>query len=105
MDRSLEGAYNFGPDGESCVTNGELADLFCDAWGESASWRFEGDGGPHEANFLKLDISKSKAVLGWEPKWGIRAAVEKTVEYAKASSSVLPEADPQGWAIYRSLRG
>ncbi|MDR0331100.1 MAG: CDP-glucose 4,6-dehydratase [Chitinispirillales bacterium] len=85
-DRSLEGAYNFGPDDGSCVTNGELVDLFCAAWGKGASWRAEGGGGPHEANFLKLDISKSKAVLGWKPMWGIKTAVEKVVEFAKAGT-------------------
>ena len=85
-DKTLEGAYNFGPDDESCVTTGDLASLFCAAWGYGAAWRVQGDGGPHEANFLKLDCSKSKAVLGWKPRWDIRAAVEKTIEFAKADS-------------------
>jgi CDP-glucose 4,6-dehydratase len=82
-DKSFEGAYNFGPDDESCVTNGELADLFCEVWGGGASWKAQGDGGPHEANFLKLDSSKSKTALGWKPVWDIRTAVEKTAEFAK----------------------
>jgi len=85
-DKSFEGAYNFGPDDESCVTTGELAGLFCAAWGHGAAWRVQGDGGPHEANFLKLDCSKAKAVLGWKPCWDIQTAVEKTVEYAKVQS-------------------
>jgi CDP-glucose 4,6-dehydratase len=84
--KSLEGAYNFGPDEESCVTTGTLADLFCNAWGKNASWAAENDGGPHEANFLKLDCSKAKAVLGWKPEWDIKTAVEKVVEFAKAGS-------------------
>jgi len=81
----IEGAYNFGPDEESCVTNKELAALFCNAYGGGASWRAaEERGGPREANFLKLDSSKSKSVLGWKPRWNIKTAVEKTVEFAKA---------------------
>jgi CDP-glucose 4,6-dehydratase len=84
--KSLEGAYNFGPDYSSCVSTGKLADLFCGCWGPGASWETQGDGGPHEANFLKLDCSKAKAVLGWKPRWGIQKAVEKTVEFAKAES-------------------
>ena len=51
------GCYNVGPDDCDCVTTGELADLFCRYWGGRASWRSEPDGGPHEANFLKLDLS------------------------------------------------
>ena len=85
-DKSFEGAYNFGPDDRSCVSTGELVRLFCNTWGNDASWRVRGDGGPHEANFLKLDCSKSKAVLGWKPRWDITAAVEKTVEFARAAT-------------------
>lgn len=82
----LAGAYNFGPGEESCVTTGRLAELFCSAWGQGASWTVRDDKGPHEANFLKLDCSRAKAVLGWRPRWGIEAAVEKTVEFARAAS-------------------
>jgi CDP-glucose 4,6-dehydratase len=84
--KSLEGAYNFGPDENSCVSTGQLADLFCSAWGWGASWIAQEDRGPHEANFLKLDCSKAKTVLGWKPSWSIKTAVEKTVEFAKNSA-------------------
>jgi len=86
-DKTLQGAYNFGPDDEGCVTTGKLASLFCNAWGLCASWQVHGDGGPHEANFLKLDCSKAKAVLGWKPCWNIQTAVEKTVEFAKINNN------------------
>jgi CDP-glucose 4,6-dehydratase len=84
--KSLAGAYNFGPDDSSCVSTGKLADLFCGCWGPEASWETQSDGGPHEANFLKLDCSKAKAVLGWKPRWDIQTAVEKTVTFARAAS-------------------
>jgi CDP-glucose 4,6-dehydratase len=84
-DKSLEGAYNFGPDESACVSTGTLAELFCDCWGLNASWDNQGDNGPHEANFLKLDCSKAKAALGWKPRWDIKTAVEKVVEFAKAA--------------------
>jgi CDP-glucose 4,6-dehydratase len=85
-NKALEGAYNFGPDHESCVATGDLTGLFCASWGSGAAWKVQGDGGPHEANFLKLDCSKSKAVLSWKPRWNIKTAVEKTVEFAKIQS-------------------
>jgi CDP-glucose 4,6-dehydratase len=86
-DRGMEGAYNFGPGDGDCVANWELAAMFCRAYGDGVSWRVaEEANGPHEANFLKLDSSKAKAVLGWKPLWSIGAAVEKAVEFAKADT-------------------
>ena len=85
-DKVLEGAYNFGPDDESCVTTEKLVSLFCDVWGSGSVCRVQEDDGPHESNFLKLDCSKSKTVLRWKPHWDIRAAVEKTVEFAKVKT-------------------
>lgn len=83
----LQGAYNFGPDDESCVTTGELAALFCTAWGNGAQWKTETEHGPHEANFLKLDNTKAKNVLKWHPHWSIKTAVDKVVEWEKSLES------------------
>jgi CDP-glucose 4,6-dehydratase len=85
-DKKTEGAYNFGPDDESCLSTGELAELFCLGWGNGASWKSQGDGGPHEANYLKLDCAKAKKFLGWNPRWNIKTAVNKTVEFAKCGT-------------------
>ena len=85
-DKTFEGAYNFGPDDESCVSTGNITELFCKAWGKDASWRVQGDGGPHEAGFLKLDCSKAKTVLNWKPFWDIKTAVDKVVEFSKLNS-------------------
>ena len=41
------------------------------------------DGGPHEANFLKLDCSKLKSTFGWKPRWNLDTAMEKVVEWSK----------------------
>ncbi|GMO69991.1 MAG: CDP-glucose 4,6-dehydratase [Treponemataceae bacterium] len=84
VNKELAGNYNFGPNEESCVTTGALTELFCDAWGENICWTSQGDGGPHEANYLKLDCSKARNVLGWKPQWDIKTAVEKTVEFSKS---------------------
>lgn len=83
-DGKYAGNYNVGPDEQDAVSTGEVATLFCDAWGNGASWRHQGDNGPHEANFLKLDCSKIKNVLGWRPEWKIKQAVEKAVEWYAA---------------------
>lgn len=87
-DKKYAGSYNFGPDDESCVTTGELATLFCETWGAGANWKnVSEENAPHEANFLKLDCSKSKSLLGWYPKCGIKEAIQKIVEWEKAVKS------------------
>ncbi len=75
--------YNVGPDEKDNLCTGELVDLFVKTWGEGLKWINRYDGGPHEANFLKLDCSKIKNMLGWKPCWGIEKAIEKTVEWSK----------------------
>lgn len=83
-DGAFAGWYNVGPDDCDCVTTGTLVDLFCSKWGQGQTWENRFVGGPHEANFLKLDCSKLKHTFGWQPRWNISDAVEKTVEWTKA---------------------
>ena len=83
-DRSKAGYYNVGPDESDAVTARRLAELFGDKWGEGFTFEEKSDGGPHEANYLKLDCSKIKVRLGWAPVWSIDTAIEKTVEWTKA---------------------
>lgn len=82
-DRSFAGYYNVGPDDSDCLKTGRLVDLFCEAWG-GITWVNQYDGGPHEANFLKLDCSKVKTVFGWRPTWNVEEAIQRTVEWSKA---------------------
>lgn len=85
-DKKYAGFYNVGPDDADCVTTGTLVNLFCERWGENLQWINRYDGGPHEANFLKLDCSKIKGTFGWRPRWGVKEAVAKTVEWSKVYS-------------------
>ena len=87
-NKKMEGAYNFGPDEENCLTTGDLAKLFCLSWGRNATWKAQADNGPHEANYLKLDCSKAKTILGWKPLWNIKEAVEKTVTFARCKTDI-----------------
>ncbi len=82
-DKKYMGYYNVGPDDCDCVTTGELVDMFCKCWGDGLSWVNKSDGGPHEANFLKLDCAKLKKTFGWEPKYHIEDATQKAVEWYK----------------------
>ncbi len=77
------GYYNVGPDDCDCFKTGALVDLFCNTWGEGMKWINRYDGGPHEANFLKLDCSKFKTVFDWKPVWNLDGAIGATVEWSK----------------------
>lgn len=82
-DSRYQGYYNVGPDDKDCVTTGELVELFCQTWGEGAGWESRYMGGPHEANFLKLDCSKIKNVFGWSPRMGVADAIRWTVDWTR----------------------
>lgn len=92
-DKSYAGSYNVGPSENDCLTTGQLTDCFVSAWGEGAS-RVDKvqQGAPHEANYLKLDCSHLRKALGWKPRWNVKIAVEKCVEFAKAVSAGQPAA-------------
>lgn len=80
---SLSGSYNVGPEYSDCLKTSEVCTYFCNFWGEGASWVVTGSNGPHEANILRLDTSKAKTKLGWQPVWDVRRAIEETVHWYK----------------------
>lgn len=82
-NKKYAGYYNVGPDDIDCYQTGALVDVFVSKWGEGMKWINKYDGGPHEANFLKLDCSKLKTTFGWKPHWNLDMAIEKVVEWSK----------------------
>lgn len=83
-DPALAGSYNVGPTQSDCLTSGEMADLFCAAWGDNQTWRcVSEENAVHEANFLRLDCARIRERLGWQPVWNAQTAVAKTVEFTK----------------------
>lgn len=77
------GYYNVGPDDRDCFQTGVLVDAFVKQWGEGMRWTSVYDGGPHEANILKLDCSKLKTTFDWRQRWDLEKAIEKVVEWSK----------------------
>ena len=71
----LAGSYNVGPDLDGCVTTLALTERFSGCF-EAFRYVVKPDGGPHEANFLKLDCTKLKQTFGWSPVISIDQAVE-----------------------------
>jgi CDP-glucose 4,6-dehydratase len=79
-------AYNFGPREEDAKPVQWIVENMCKSWGSSAHWEQQAGEHPHEAHYLKLDISKAKARLGWQPKWSLETALAKIVEWHLARS-------------------
>ena len=102
---ALAGAYNVGPDLRDCVRTGDLAKLFAAHWGDGFRIEERPDGGPHEAGFLRLDCTKLKAAFGWNPRWHIGKAVEKTVAWSRAwlsGKDMREETDREIEAFFRA---
>jgi len=53
-------------------------------WQGEASWQLDENTHPHEAGFLKLDISKAKSKLNWEPIWNLDNTLEKIIQWHQA---------------------
>ena len=84
-DYTKAGFYNVGPDDIDCRTTGEIVDLFCKYWGNNTKWtNINEENAPHEANFLKLDSSRIKRLIGWKPNWHVDEAIKKSCEWYKA---------------------
>ncbi|MEI7789370.1 MAG: CDP-glucose 4,6-dehydratase [Chlorobiaceae bacterium] len=75
------GAYNFGPTDSSFLSVGSLVDQIVKAWGQGSWQDHSNPDAPHEANILKLDITKAKSQLGWSPKWDITKAITETITW------------------------
>ena len=80
---SFSEAWNFGPRDEDAKSVGWIMDEISLRWGEDASWVNDEKDNPHEATYLKLDISKAKRRLGWSPKWNLDQTLDHIVSWHK----------------------
>jgi CDP-glucose 4,6-dehydratase len=77
-------AWNFGPRDEDCQSVAYILDKMIATWGQGATWVMDANSHPHEAGFLKLDCSKAKQKLHWEPKWNLEFTLTSIVKWHKA---------------------
>ena len=84
---SFSEAWNFGPRDEDVQTVAWIVNEMSNLWGEDATWICSEDPGPHEAHFLKLDISKAKSKLNWYPRLGLRDSLSFVVDWSKRRSA------------------
>ena len=73
--------WNFGPRDEDARPVGWIVKKMAGKWGNGATWQIDGGDHPHEANYLKLDISKARQSLSWSPRWDLETALNKIVTW------------------------
>lgn len=73
--------WNFGPREEDAKPVGWIVERMASKWGNGASCQIDAGNHPHEANYLKLDISKARHGLSWTPRWNLDAALNKIVAW------------------------
>lgn len=81
-ERFAEG-WNFGPYDNDAKPVEWILEKLCSKWGEGASWKLDDPNKVqlHEANYLKLDCSKARKELEWEPQLGLDSALDWIVDW------------------------
>ena len=77
------GAWNFGPLPDSTFTVEDLVNKSIEIWGNGAYKITKQENQVHEANLLKLDISKSVDQLEWKPYLSAQETIEWTIGWYK----------------------
>ena len=75
--------WNFGPNEKDIKPVHWILDKMISSW-PNATWALDNKVNLHEAGFLKLDISKAKERLNWQPVWELDKILEKIVSWHKA---------------------
>ena len=76
--------WNFGPAEDDVRSVGWIVERVGELWPAELEWVHDDGPHPHEASYLKLDSSRSRARLGWRPLLGLEEALEETVAWYRA---------------------
>ena len=76
-------AWNFGPSDEDARPVKWIVEYLAKMRND-ANWQFDEGSHPHEAHYLKLDSSKARHRLGWQPRWQLQTSLQKTLEWHEA---------------------
>lgn len=76
--------WNFGPRDDDVQPVDWILNYMVKRWGQGASWHLDTAPQPHEAQFLKLDISKARAKLKWHPRWSLAQTLDKIIDWHQA---------------------
>ena len=79
--------WNFGPGDDDAKPVELIVDRMCKLWGNGARYEIDAGDHPHEAHYLKLDCSKARMCLGWQPRWNLEKALNNIIEWTNVYRS------------------
>jgi CDP-glucose 4,6-dehydratase len=80
---SFAEGWNFGPNDEDAKPVGWIVEQMAALWGNAAQWHIDTGEHPHEAGYLKLDISKARSRLDWHPALRLNDALALIIDWAR----------------------
>jgi len=78
----FSGVWNFGPNDNDIITVEEIVKSVIQKWG-NGDYKVDTSSQPHEAGLLKLDTSKARIFLGWEPVYNMYETIKRTINWYK----------------------
>lgn len=75
--------WNFGPNDEDAKPVGWIVEQMAALWGVDAQWQLDTGTHPHEAHYLKLDISKARSRLDWHPALRLNEALKLIIDWSR----------------------
>ena len=84
---SFAGGWNFGPNDEDAKPVSWIVEQMAKMWGNDTQWQIDAGEHPHEANYLKLDISKARGFINWHPALHLSDALKLTIEWSQARAA------------------
>jgi CDP-glucose 4,6-dehydratase len=81
------GGWNFGPAEEDARTVRWIVQRMAASWPRRLMWAEDAESdlsAVHEARYLKLDSSRARSLLGWQPQWGLGEGLDATVAWYRA---------------------
>jgi CDP-glucose 4,6-dehydratase len=76
--------WNFGPFDADARPVRWIVERLCKAWDGDTRWSLQPGQHPHEAGYLRLDISKARQRLQWTPRWDLEAALVHIAQWHRA---------------------
>lgn len=100
----VNGAWNFGPMGEMSVAT--VLKIAKQGW-SAISWEvIEKETHPFMVNLLKIDSTKARKELDWNPPWDMEETIVKTTQwYKKYYQDGIILTEPHIWAYEARLNG
>ncbi len=87
--------FNFGPHDIDARPVEWIISRLCASWGDGAAWQLDPAHAsqPHEAHYLKLDCSKARGRLQWQPRWHLGHTIDMIVAWHQAYAANPAGAD------------